>query len=81
MRLIDADAIPWCEYDLDNYLWFKGVDKDVVDEMPTIEAEPVVRCKECKRMEANRYALHWCNAWNNRVKENDFCSYGVSKDA
>ena len=38
-RLIDADAIPWCNYDLDNYHPFEGVDKDVVDEMPTIDPE------------------------------------------
>lgn len=38
-RLIDADAIPWCSYDLDNYRWFEGVDKEVVDEMPTIDPE------------------------------------------
>ena len=48
MRLIDADKI----------LYFKGKDivgedayvtqKDVIDEMPTVDAEPVVRCKDCK---------------------------------
>ena len=41
MRLIDADAIPWCNYDLNDYHSFVGVDKEYVDEMPTIEAEPV----------------------------------------
>ena len=67
MRLIDADAIPWCNYDLDNYLYFVGVDKEYVDELPTIEAEPVKhgrweehphsygfkRCSVC----------HDCNIW------------------
>lgn len=38
-RLIDANEIPWCSYDLDNYHWFEGVDKEVVDEMPTIDPE------------------------------------------
>ena len=47
MRLIDADTIPWCNYDLDNYLYFVGVDKEYVDEIPTIDAVPVVRCKDC----------------------------------
>ena len=41
MRLIDANEIPWCHYDLDNYHSFVGVDKEYVDEMQTIEAEPV----------------------------------------
>lgn len=39
MRLIDADAIPWCNYDLDNYHSFVGVEKECVDEMPEIDPE------------------------------------------
>ena len=41
MRLIDADEIPWCEYDLEYYHPFVGVDKVYVDEMPTVDAELV----------------------------------------
>lgn len=41
MRLIDADTIPYCEYDLDNYHSFCAVEDEVIAEMPTIEAEPV----------------------------------------
>lgn len=41
MRLIDADEIPWCEYDLEYYYPFVGVDKVYVDEMPTVDAELV----------------------------------------
>ena len=37
MRLIDADAIPYCEYDLDNYHSFRAVEDTVIDEMPTID--------------------------------------------
>ena len=39
VRLIDANEIPWCHYDLENYHSFVGVDKEYVDEMPTIEPE------------------------------------------
>lgn len=42
MRLIDADEIHYCEYDLDNYHWFRAVDEDEIAEMPTIDAVPVV---------------------------------------
>lgn len=45
MRLIDADSIrksveyiPWCEYD--------AVQR-CIDEEPTIDAVPVVRCRDC----------------------------------
>ena len=41
MRLIDADEIPWCEYDLEYYHPFTGVDKEYVDDMPTVDAEPI----------------------------------------
>lgn len=69
-RLIDANKIPWCNYDLDNYHSFVGVDKEYVDEMPTIEVEPVrhgrwiyenslvginaYHCSECNRLEVAR---------------------------
>ena len=41
MRLIDADAISYCNYDLDNYHSFRAVEDEEIAEMPTIEAEPV----------------------------------------
>jgi hypothetical protein len=37
MRLIDADAIPYCNYDSDNYHYFRAVEDTVIDEMPTID--------------------------------------------
>ena len=73
MRLINANEIPWCNYDLNDYHSFVGVDKEYVDEMPTIEAEPVrhgrwifhdemygmrcYRCSECDRYEVARGSL------------------------
>lgn len=39
VRLVDANEIPWCHYDLENYHSFVGVDKEYVDEMPTIDPE------------------------------------------
>lgn len=41
MRLIDADDIHYCEYDLDNYRSFSAVTDDEIAEMPTIDAAPV----------------------------------------
>lgn len=52
VRLIDANEIPWCHYDLENYHSFVGVDKEYVDEMPTIDPEslrPKGRWTENKR--------------------------------
>ena len=88
MRLIDADTIPWCNYDLDNYLYFVGVDKEYVDEIPTIDAVPVVRCKDCKWYKRGIVFKDTMFCYRPKedgdpliliYKENDFCSYGERK--
>ena len=76
MRLIDADKLDW---------WYKGRPiRRVIDEAPTVDAVPVVRCKDCKHW--NKDALH-CNALpfettpeHENWYEYDFCSYGERKD-
>lgn len=50
MRLIDGDAL-WER--LDNEPWFDNADRDeialpIVDAAPSVDAEVVVRCKDCK---------------------------------
>lgn len=50
MRLIDADVL-WER--LDNEPWFDNADRDeialpIVDAIPTVDAEIVVRCKDCE---------------------------------
>ena len=84
-RLIDANALK----DLrDKYI--RGEihfddEYDMVDRCPTVDAEVVVRCKDCKH-----YDLGVClkiysdgnahpEAWQSRKPE-DFCSYGERKD-
>lgn len=58
-RLIDADALKEviCDnvYPVADYFnsrdygmfWTGGIEK-AIDEMPTIDAEPIVRCKDCR---------------------------------
>lgn len=53
---------------------------DIVCKTQSIDAVEVVRCKDCKRMETTQSVLHWCTAWNNRVKEDSFCSYGERRE-
>lgn len=84
-RLIDANALK----DLrDRYI--RGEihfddEYDMVDRCPTVDAEVVVRCKDCKH-----YDLGVClkiysdgnmhtEAWQSR-RPDDFCSYGERKD-
>lgn len=51
MRLIDGDAlIKRLDYCVSQGLGSKiaYMFKDMVDEAPTVDAEPVIRCKDCK---------------------------------
>lgn len=77
MRLINADT-------MENQFGVSDADLLALDEIrraPTVDAEVVVRCKDCKH-----YALGVClkiysdgnehpEAWQSRKPE-DFCSYG-----
>ena len=101
MRLINADALMEKVSDrtkhIPLYAPFKVCTADVVDlkfllnSEPTIEAVPVVRCRECKHYEES---TGWCMKHSHFVdsngffcypyespewkmfKEDDFCSYG-----
>ena len=87
MRLIDADALKTkairCEtfklYDAPVFL--KAVGTKEIDKAPTIDAVPVVRCKDCKWLydEMDDYC---CRSHRGlvRICENSFCSYGERKD-
>ena len=93
-RLIEADALhrkvkmetnpygkPTIDYD-------SGVKvSEWIDKAPTIDAVPVVRCKDCKHYKPQKKSAHWENRANycNRivtikVRPYDFCSYGERKD-
>ena len=58
---------------------------DVVNAAPTIEAEPVVHCKDCKWWNRNTigsdgFAI--CNEMNGQSywRGSDYCSWSVKKD-
>ena len=66
MRLIDADAL---KHELYNMCQdYDGVQM-LIREAPTIDAVPVVRCKDCKHLN-----IACCG-----LGTNDFCSYGERK--
>ena len=74
MRLIDADALP--KYT--GYALSADEVATAVDTAPTIDAVPVVRCKDC---EWRNWETNGCNR-NPCVEpwfENDFCSYGEKR--
>lgn len=75
MRLIDADEIRWADhYDSDGNLSKYKVAYS--DEMPpTVDAVPVIRCKDCKYWLGNN---HWCCFDMNTVAD-DYCSKGTRR--
>lgn len=46
--------------------------KKYIDDAPTIDAVPVVRCRECMFSEALPIS-RYCLQWNSLVKKNGFC--------
>ena len=78
MRMVDADeirkkAVPHTRgdhgYSADIRKWAVLVGD--IDDAPTIDAVPVVRCKECKHYHAK---LGWCDEHSHFIDEDrDFC--------
>lgn len=58
--------------------------QDFLDDIPTVDAVPVVRCKDCKYAYINSYSAAsgnaLCSASANVTQQDDFCSYGERKD-
>ena len=89
MRLIDADAliveIKTCLWDWEsvNGIMAKTVLNQTITDvgnMPTIDAVPVVRCKDCKHgdKENGQYYCHYTGeTWNDG---NFYCAGGERKD-
>lgn len=67
MRLIDADALP-VKTDWDKqYVLYTAV-----EDAPTIDAVPVVRCRDCEMQSSCKVAQHLGN--------DGFCSKGERRD-
>ena len=82
MRLIDADALPR----LTQIYEFNGkrmeqevVLAKIIDNAPTVDAVPVVRCKDCKWFGKSGCAIEIVDE-TDMPKENDFCSFAERKD-
>ena len=82
MRLIDAySAKEAIEYTLVGDA--ASMAERVIDSQPTVDAVPVVRCRECKhRKYDDIFGMIWCNldSYTKRVKSDDFCSRGERKE-
>ena len=96
MRLIDADTLkegikelkrsPWYNNDI-NPSWKQGI-KDAVhvvetlciDEEPTVDAVPVVRCKDCKHWQCDDSESYCDELGIFNTDMNSYCSYAKRKE-
>lgn len=84
MRLIDADKLERQEFDGEEAC-FDYVDTEDIDNAPTVDTVPVVRCKDCKHYDMGVCLKIYSDgnvhsaAWQKRKPE-DFCSYGEQRD-
>ena len=85
MRLIDAEA--W-KLDL---LLFHGCNEktawifDRINHAPTVDAVPVIRCKDCKYCSIDNYAdgnvpIYECTFWDNGTSVNGYCHEAQRKE-
>lgn len=87
MRLIDADAlisyIDECSQE-SRFRVYYGYAKSFIDNAPTVDAVPVVRCRDCKHRGTDYCIFHIKGELADeellRKLDNDFCSYGERKD-
>ncbi len=90
MRLIDADALDFEEYVLHGrggtiFADFMGIMKKIGD-APTIDAAPVIRCRECKYIRAyskHTFMAYYCENIRGPAEDiepDDFCSHGERRN-
>ena len=87
MRTIDADKLVDMLYD-NEFAALCPLDEvsGVVDAFPTVDAVPVVRCKDCKYSCKDRNGRTCEGYWYELsefavpVEDDGFCSYGERKD-
>lgn len=73
MRLIDADMLP--EYT--GYALSADEVATAVENAPTVDAVPVVRCKDCKNYVRHD---HRCGRMNHGFKDDFFCAWGERRE-
>lgn len=93
MRLIDADALLEATSNFCDDYKVHLTDQKVlvwIDHAPTIDAVPVVRCRECKHWKptgsqagssfSDMEYIGGCEFKKYCIRESDFCSYGERKE-
>ena len=82
MRLIDADRLSEAIYDnvpapYEDASWAKEDCLAEIEAAQTVDAVPVVFCRECKYHNKPTCPMRLSFNW---MKDDDFCSYGERKE-
>ena len=75
MRLIDADAL--FEDCMFSSLDFELGLKEFINDAPTIDAVPVVRCRDCMHVNNGIGGMIRCTLHGNWFKPDHYCAYGA----
>lgn len=75
MRLIDADAADkWMQQNN------AFIDSAILKAIPTIDAVPVVRCRECVYATRPGNNIVYCDNFERDMMPDDYCSVGERKE-
>lgn len=98
MRLIDADELKrWVEGHYEHTKYYHPYTKrekykipidevrDMIDRVPTVDAEPVIRCKECKYVGTDATCFFVCDREGMglrpyHVYDDDYCPYAERRE-
>lgn len=78
MRVIDADKFILALMDASLSSVDEDTILDLIDSVPTVDAVPVVRRKNCRSY--NKPKTGWREVHLDREHPDDFCGYGEQKD-
>ena len=88
MRLGDVDKLLYRKRKVmffglgqDDECWGFAVPVEEIDKAPTIDAVPVVRCRECIYCFWQEDNLVYCDNFERDMMPDDFCSVGERKEA
>ena len=75
-RLIDVDSIPWL---VEGVGEIPVITKEEIDQMPTVDAVQVIRCKDCKHWDGK---YHYCEIIDDSRDWDayDYCSIAERKE-
>jgi hypothetical protein len=78
VKLIDADKLLGLMSDLMFKEGFRETMKTIIKNTPTVDAVPVVRCKDCKHYNTIGCSkgFGWCENMDRGVSDNFYCANG-----